>query len=391
MAHCATPGPRARCGGMRLRHRSGWTVAGAAVLAALLLLPATAGAAKPRPLVKALWGPTNVDGVSQFPLYKDLDVDLFQIQIRWDRVARSRPANPEDPADPAYKWPKDLDFAMQEAAANGVGVLILVQGAPGWSNGGLPWSTPPDDVRDYASFMSAAAKRYPAVRHWMIWGEPLRNVNWPGFDRTKPGRLRIAQTYARLLDASYVALKRVSRRNLVIGGNSYTTDREPQSWAPVPLYEWMRILRLPNRKPPRMDLWGHNPFTTRRPALPAPPTKSGRGDFSDLGRVLSHLRRSVAKPLHRHIPLFISEFCLPTGPNDLIPLELTYPQQADWLRRAFSIARRERDVYAMGWWELRDDRPPEGSDRANRCGLVDADGVPKPSYATFKRAKTSRR
>ncbi|HEX8207444.1 MAG TPA: hypothetical protein VF587_15380 [Solirubrobacteraceae bacterium] len=353
------------------------------------LLPA-ADAAAARPLQKALWGPAAIDGVSQFPLYKDLDVDLFQIQLRWERVATDRPADPTNPADPVYRWPKDLDLAVEEGRRHGVKVLVLVQGAPTWSNGRLPWTTPPEDVRDYANFLVAAARRYPSVRHWMIWGEPLRNINWPGFDRSDQGRLRIAQTYARLLDAAYAALKRESRRNVVIGGNTFTTDRTSQSWAPVPLYEWMRILRLPNGKVPRMDLWGHNPFTIRFPRLKDPPS-ANQGDFSDLDRVLGRLKRTVSRKARRRIPLFVSEWCLPTGPNDLFRLELTYQQQARWLRRAFAIARARRDIWGMGWWELQDDRPPEGSDRANRCGLLDADGNQKPAADVFRRARTARR
>ncbi|HEX2088132.1 MAG TPA: hypothetical protein VHF89_20765 [Solirubrobacteraceae bacterium] len=361
-------------------------------LLAALALPVSADAATlaGRPLEKGLWGPVTIDGVSQFPVYRDLDVSLFQIQLRWERVARSRPADPANPDDPAYRWPQDLDLAVEEGRRHGIRVLVLIQGTPGWANQGLPWTTPPDDPRDYAAFVTAAARRYPGVRHWMIWGEPLRNVNWPGFDRSRPGRLRIAGSYARLLDAAYVALKRVSRRNLVIGGNSFTTDREPVSWAPVPLFEWMRILRLPNGRPPRMDIWGHNPFTVRIPRLRDPPA-ANQGDFSDLDRVLTRLRRHVGRPLKRRVPLFVSEFCLPTGPNDLFPLELTQAQQATWLRRAFAIARARRDIWGMGWWELKDDRPPAGSDRANRCGLLDADGRPKSAYGVFKRARTSRR
>ena len=359
---------------------------------ALLALPASASGAPlvGKPLHKAMWGPPEIDGQSLFPTYKDMGVTLFQIQLRWDMIARSRPEDPTNPDDPAYRWPRTVDFAVEEAQRNGVGMLLLIQGAPGWSNQRLPWSTPADDPRDFAAFVTAAARRYPSARHWMIWGEALRNVNWPGYDRTEPGRRRIADAYARLLDAAYGALKSESRRNIVIGGNTFTTDREPQSWAPVPLYEWMRILRLPNGEPPRMDVWGHNPFSTRIPSLKNPPGQ-GLGDMSDTRRVLKRLRRYISRPLGKRVPMFLSEFCLPTGPNDLIPIELTQTQQADWLRRAFKIARSQRDVYGMGWFKLRDDPPPPGSERANRCGLIEADGTRKLAYKTFKRARRSRR
>lgn len=372
---------------MAARRRCARLAAAASLI--VLLTAAPAGAAGVRPLEKAMWGPVEVDGASQFPLYRDLGVTLFQIQLRWDRVATARPADATDPADPVYRWPAEVDRAVEEGQRYGIKVLVLVQGTPGWANQGRPWPTPPDDLGEYARFVTAAARRYDTVRHWMIWGEPLRNVNWPGYDRSRPGRLRIARTYARLLDGAYAALKRESRRNVVVGGNTFTTDSEPVYWAPVPLFEWMRILRLPNGRPPRMDVWGHNPFTTRIPRLKDPPGPA-LGDFSDLDRVLARLRRHVARPLRRRIPLFVSEWCLPTGPNPLFPLELTQRQQADWLGRGLRIARGQPGIWGLGWWTLRDDPAATGSNRANRCGLIDANGRPKLAYRTFKRGGTRR-
>jgi hypothetical protein len=361
-----------------------------ALLPCVLALVLPAGAVAAKPLEKAIWGPVAVDGVPQFETYRDLDVDVFQIQLRWDRVARDKPARPTDPSDPAYRWPSELDTAVAEARKHRIDVLLLVQGTPRWANQGLEWPQPPDDLREYSRFLTAAARRYPTVHRWMIWGEPLRNINWPGFDRTKPGRLRIAQTYARMLDGAYATLKRRSRRNVVIGGNTFTTDRKPVSWAPVPLLEWTRILRLPNGRPPRMDMWGHNPFTTRIPRLSDPPG-AAVGDFSDLDRVIARVRRDIARPLRHRVPIFISEFCLPTGPNPYFPLELTLRRQADWVRRALAIARRQRDVAAFGWWTLADAREATGTTKAQRCGLIDAAGARKPAFTAFRRAATSRR
>ena len=378
---------RMRLTGMTFRH-----LCTLASCVALLALPADAAGASlvGKPLEKAMWGPTEIDGVSQFPIYKDLGVTLFQIQLRWERIAaRGRPADPTNPDDPAYRWNASVDFAVQEAQKHGIGVVLLVQGAPAWANRSQGWMSPADDPTEYANFMTAAARRYPSVRHWMIWGEPLRNVSFPELDLSKESGQRRASVYAQMLDAAYGALKAQSKRNIVIGGNTFTTDRQRVTWAPVPLYEWMRTVRLPNGKVPRMDMWGHNPFSTRIPDLKDKPTVS-LGDMSDTKRVLKNLKRYVSRPLKKRLPLFISEFCLPTGPNPLIPIELTQKEQATWLSRAFKIARSQKLVYSMGWFKLRDDPPPPGTDSANRCGLIEADGTPKLAYKTFKRASRRR-
>lgn len=365
-----------------------------AVVATLLAFAPAASAASlvGKPLQKSIWGPVEVNGVSQFPVYRQMGVKLFQIQLRWDSTARSaRPADPANPADPAYRWPADVDLAVQEAQRHGIKVLLLVQGVPGWANGSEEWRVAPRDVRDYTAFLTAAARRYPNVRHWMIWGEPVRNLVVRGNDRSRAGWRRHARFYARLLDGGYRALKRASNRNVVIGGNTYPSYHHPTEGAPVSLYEWIRMLRLPKGRVPRMDSWGHNPYTPQYPRLNAPSLV--HGEFSDLDLVLATLHHVIARPLRRRrMPLFLSEFCLPTGPNPYFNLELSMEKQARWLGSAMRTARSLPEIWGFGWWRLEDD--PAALDpaaSANRCGLVDGAFRPKPAFHTFRRAKTSRR
>src|SRR3954453_634219 len=54
---------------------------------------------------KAMWGPIEVNGISQFPVYADLGVGIYQTSLAWDRVAPTRPASARNPLDPAYRWP----------------------------------------------------------------------------------------------------------------------------------------------------------------------------------------------------------------------------------------------------------------------------------------------
>ena len=52
---------------------------------------------------KSIWGPATVNGRSQFPIYRDLGVGIWQNRINWSDVAPTRPAHPRDPLDPAYQ------------------------------------------------------------------------------------------------------------------------------------------------------------------------------------------------------------------------------------------------------------------------------------------------
>ena len=142
------------------------------ILAVLLAAAGVAEAAPSRK--KSIWGPVQVNDVSQFPIYADLGAGLYQMNLRWDIAAPRRPQRPADPADPAYRWPPEVDYALSEAQKFGIQVSLLVVGAPSWANGRRPRNWAPLRAADFASFVSAAARRYPAVRHWMIWGEPSR-------------------------------------------------------------------------------------------------------------------------------------------------------------------------------------------------------------------------
>jgi hypothetical protein len=147
------------------------TVFIAVVVLAALLLP-TGSAASSRK--KAIWGPVEVDGVSQFPIYQDLGVGIFQHALSWPAVARTRPLDARDPSDPAYRWPTEVDRAVAEARSRHMRVSLLLNQAPSWANGGHEGNWAPTRPRDMANFAVAAARRYPGVHHWMIWGEPSK-------------------------------------------------------------------------------------------------------------------------------------------------------------------------------------------------------------------------
>lgn len=354
----------------------------ACALAWLAGAPSSAFAA--RPFAKGFWGPTRIDGVSQFPLYRELGVNLYQTAVKWNDAAPVRPANPSDPRDPAYRWPADVDYALEQARTHGMRVLILLIGAPEWANGGNPWPHAPRRPSDFASFARAAARRYPAVRHWQIWGEPSKPSNFQPLLAQEVGRpLTPAQAhaprrYARLLDAAYGALKAVRRDNLVIGGNKYTTGA-------IRPGNWVRHMRLPGGRRPRMDLFGHNPFSFREPDLANEPLVDGSVDFSDIRRFGRLVNRQLRRRGQRRLRLFLSEWTVPTGPDREFNFHVRPPTQARWIASGFRIARELQDVYGLGWVHLRDEPPSGDGKPVVRGGLLDHTGAKKPGYDAFRR------
>jgi hypothetical protein len=358
---------------------------GLALVAALCALLAAPGVASARfSQKKAIWGPVRVDGVSQFPIYKDLGASIFMEKIDWNRVAPTRPARPTDPSDRAYSWPPELDDAIAQAGQNGMRVSIVISGSPAWASGHNDPRWAPRKPADFARFATAASRRYPSVHLWQIWGEPTRRFNFMPLDHERRGRpldkkmQKGPHLYARILDAAYGALKAQSRRNLVIGGNSFTTgDISP--------YNWVKNLRLPNGLPPRMDLYGHNPFSNRRPLFGRPPLGFGFADFSDLPRLSRSIDRYLARPRHkRQLKLYLSELFWPTDHENFeFNFWVTQSAAALWLSDALRETERWSQIYTLAWFSLYDDPPRPQGNEVNR-GLLTWDGKKKPAYNAFK-------
>jgi hypothetical protein len=338
---------------------------------------APAGAAKVT-IKKSIWGPVERDGKSQFPIYKDLGVGIYQQTVRWDAVAPTRPIDPSNPVDPAYSWPPDIDQAVSEGQKYGIKVSVMLIGAPPWANSGQAWRNAPTDPQDFADFSAAASRRYPGVRHWMIWSEPTKPSNFQPMAEgkgTSGESLRGARRYAAILDASYAALKGVSKRNLVIGGNSFTVGA-------VPPMNWVRNLKLASGKRPRMDLWGHNPFSARSPKLNTERLPAGYADFNDVDDLAEQLDISFKG---KHLKLFLSEYTLPTDhENWEFNFHVTRRTQARWLTKALKISRGYKRIYTFGYLGLYDD-PLRDDGRQVERGLITRSGTHKPAYRAFKR------
>jgi hypothetical protein len=358
--------------------RAGALVTCAGALALLLMLGAcVATRAAQAASLKAIWGPAVHNGASLFPTYRELGVKIYEDRLPWQPIAPRRPSNPRNPHDPAYAWPAEVTQAVTEAKRYHMQVALQIIGAPPWANGGKPWNWAPTKPQDYANFAIAASKRYPSVHLWMIWGEPSRGHNFEPLDPAKPFvKLNVHQRsaphrYARMLDAAYGALKSVSRANLVIGGMTYTTGD-------ISTQQWIENLRLPDGKSPRLDMYGHNPFSFRAPNLSSPPSPDQQVDFSDLGRLAKLVDRFLGRPDDPNPKLFISEWTVPTSVDFEFNFYVEPLVQAQWITDGLRLAQNLSSVYAVGWIHLYDEPP------TSYGGLIQTNGAEKPGYAAWK-------
>jgi hypothetical protein len=328
----------------------------------------------PRPPLKMIWGPVILpNGKSAFPVYHRLGVDVFQVDLNWAETAPTKPLHPKDPNDPAYQWPSELAYAVQQAAHYRIKLCFLVQDSPKWANGGRIAAWSPNHPRDYGNFLIAASRHYPSVHNWMIWGEPNRDgqVDFRPMPRNSPVGPR---RYALLLNAAYHSLKQASPSNIVIGGDTW-------SFGTVEPADFIRWMRLPNGKPPPLDYYGHNPFGVRFPRLAKPYYPGGR-DIDDIGTLESQLKRTY----HRRVPLWLSEFTVSSDHgNAAFGFHVSRKAQANWLTAAFKLVNSVHYVAGLGWFTLLDDPTSVKGGLTN--GLMTYKLEAKPAFYAYQRAR----
>jgi hypothetical protein len=358
----------------------------------------TVHAPAPTPALKMIWGPLTLPGgASAFPTYRQLGVQVLQTQLIWARTAITRPNEPANPADPAYRWPPELEQTISQAAQYGIAVAVMVKGTPAWANGGQDETWAPTNAADYASFLQAAGRRYPTVHFWMIWGESNGENFYPMPINSPVGPRR----YALLLDAAYGALKAVSSSNLVIGGMTYTSGL-------VNPHDFLRWMRLPNGAPPRLDYFGHNPYSARFPNLeegPLPGPRclealrngqfrskrfkcqlSGSRDISDIDTLHSELAAVYRGRRGGPPKLWLSEFSISSdSPTRAFNYYVSRTVQAHWVTAAFKLVDSVSYVAGLGWFELLDESA--SVPRHLTEGLLTEDGAHKPAFSAYTHAR----
>ena len=347
--------------------RRGGLIAAVVALICLMLAPSASANRK------GIWGPLKLpNGQSAFPTYQELGVDVYQMSMVWYRVAPTKPADPTNPNDPAYKWSRDFQTAVDESRAHGMRVMLMVKGTPDWANGGRGQNFAPTP-KDFADFLTAVSRRYPGIRMWMVWGE----TNFDGGgnfaplpDHSPSGPRR----YARILDRAYVALKRVSRRNIVVGGNTFTAGGVTPS-------EFVRWMKLPGGKRPRLDWYGHNPYGQRFPDLSGPRDSRGFRDIADLDTFIKEIRRAFPKRTR----LWIAEFTVSSDrSNRAFGFFVSREEQARWVAAAYRIARKPW-IAGLSWFNLHDEPATQGDGLTT--GLMTYEGERKPAFDAYRRAR----
>jgi hypothetical protein len=327
-----------------------------------------------------------------FAYLQELRPQVLRLNLYWNKVAPSRPADPSNPLAPEYAW-SSYDQAIQRAQSIGAGVLLHVIGTPNWANRGRGWRYAPTNMADLRLFTLAAARRYsgrpladgrvlPAVRRWAAWNEPnLSTFLKPTWARVG-GRLVpvAARTYARICNTVWKAVHDAAREAVrpvkVACGVTSPYGKGGSSISPI------RFIRELKRANARFDVYAHHPYSRNKVTSPItiPRSRLNQVSLGNIGDLIRELTRLYGKK-----KLWITEYGYQTSPPD--PAGVSYARQAAWMRLAHASARRHPRIELFLWFLVRDEADRNGSASGYdgwQSGLVRLGGSRKPAFFTFQ-------
>ena len=377
-------------------------MAAALVATAALCVPAASAS---RSLQHGIFDDTqlnygNPDRV--FPMLQELRTQLVRVNLVWggaNGVAKRRPVNPMNPADPAYDW-SVYDRTVTYAQRYGMKVVFAIVGTPPWANRAAGVNVAPRSVLDLERFATAAARRYngtfkgadgsnlPAVRSWLAWNEP----NNPAFLRPQfrkvAGRqvIQSAIDYAKICNAVVKGVRKttIGASKVACGVTAPRGNNNPNSSRPaVSPLPFLRAMKRAGAK--GFDAYAHHPYygaPRETPSTPPPPGIHGNAATAITLGNLNLLIAEVTR-LYGNKRIWITEYGYQTNPPDRI-FGVTRANQAKYLTQSYGIAKRHPRIDMFLWFLLRDERRLVDGWQS---GLLTASGAKKPAFAAFQKLR----
>ena len=414
-----TNGRRAVSGPLRIARASAGLALIATSVSLLILAAAPPSGAEARGLVTGFFAREYLTTDDQlrntwFDATVESKAGIVRIAARWRSIAEQQPANPTDPADPAYDFSL-LDPAVRAAQQRGLDVMFTVVSAPDWAEGPnrpseaqAPAGTWDPNPQAYGAFAQALATRYsgsypdpsnpaaalPRVRNYEGWNEPnltsFLGPQWNGGKPNSPG------LYLSLLNSLAAGVKAVHPDNRAIGP-ALAPFGDPPGGARVRPLKFLREMfclkgkKKPTSKKgcskaarPSLDVLSYHLINITGP----PPTHAANPDDAtsgDLGRVTRVLRAAEkagnVTPRGRH-PLWVTEFAWYSNPPTEASFAYPPPVQAQYIEQSLYMWWSEGAEVAMNF-QIRD--VPAGFDSFTfGTGVFFQDGAPKPAFDAFR-------
>ncbi len=268
----------------------------------------------------------------------------------------------------------------------GLSLLVRVDHQPKWARSGCSLQGPPENLADFADFLSALAARYKGkIEAYQIWNEPNLAREWCD-QRPDPA------AYAEMLRVAYRAIKAADPRPLVVSaGLSPTGTRPPQA---MPDDEYLDALyRAMNGSPDGyFDVLGVHAAGYAAPPEVSPEeaaadkARYGGERFFTFRRVedLRAIQERYGDGDRRVAILEMGWTSDPIHP-EYAWHAVTEAQKADYLVRAYAYAREHWQPWIglMTTIYLCDPDWTEQNEQYWWC-ITNPDGTPRPAFEALK-------
>lgn len=341
-----------------------------AVAAALLLVPASAGAARvPAEFVGI--SPQTASNTVDFELMEKAGLRSIRLPLYWHGI------EPHSPFLSPANW-AGFDNEVRLAAEYGMRVFPFVWGSPGWVAGDIHmeptsfrWGS-----RSWASFLRRAVLRYGPngsfwrrnpdlpylpIRAWELWNEP----NIISFSHSSN-----PERFARLIRAGGRAIHRANRGSKVVMGGLFGRPLQvPPNVAPGDFLR--RVYRTRRGIKKHFDAIALHPYVAEARAI-APQIRT--------------LRRVMRAERDPRTPIYVTELGWGSDSRQT-RWERGLRGQARQLDRSFSMLVRNRSRWRIGgvWWFSWADVPEGGCQFCDSAGLLTEEREAKPSWYRFAR------
>ena len=295
----------------------------------------------------------------------------------WATIAPTKPADPSDGNDPAYKL-GDLDELVFQSGLHGLRVMIDITGTPKWANGNKTPNNMPTRLSDLTTFSKMLATRYNGhsgfgiVGLWAVWNEPniqlFLTPQFVGQEDRRPCELRQAPQGGVCRDQGGQPARQGRRRRDVrawprqAAGGRQRQRRTGHVRAAARPGERAEVRRL--GAPPVPDV--AEPSAAAEGAVP----ERDPLDVAEL-REDPQGRRSIA-PSRSGSP------STATRPSRASRTASRPPTQAKYAKQALTVAKADPNVQMFIWFVFRD-----SSGNPWQSGLELASGAHKPAFAAF--------
>lgn len=266
-----------------------------------------------------------------------------------------------------------VDEVVGQAAEHGIQVLPFVYGSPSWATGGE--AAPPLQAKARASwtaFLRRLVQRYGPggdfwrgrtkqlpIRRWQVWNEPNFLLFW----RPRPSPV----DYARLLRLSARAIRGADRRATIVAAGVAPVE------AGIPPWTFLRRMYEVRGVQRDFDVAALHPY--------APHVRW-------VDQQIRLVREVMSSAGDARKPLQLTEIGVASAGRFPNPFDKGRAGQASFLRRVFQLAIENRGRWRLAgvdWFTWQD--ATSADPHCVFCeygGMLDANGMPKPSWAAFR-------